>query len=628
MAPTATANADSAAPSTSPGDGNDGTSSSIAKRTIPGDYDKDIFNFAIGTAPCIVKRKRRKISQKNLKTRRERFFESMIDKLGRDDDGRIIKHYVGDMYTGGFQNALQKSKFGYVRDYGADTDGEMFLAAVAMVNDGGPRHGELFFADNARCWRRDLVWLKTALQGGSRPVVALTGAISYAKYDNKKYHLVELWTNKELQWIPSSSLECPSSVPPSRGNHDAIPTITGCAEPSASAKETLVLTDANLKTYKQMLELHEHLRVLHERTGFDCSRVELPNSNNTIVPVSFVTIKQHIADGDHAAAFAAILNNYKTYSANNSIFNLSSYRNGYSVATGTWAEKPEECNQIKDLDRLSLKQKLQYHLMKQMFNIGLTWQKLRGNMPGKVRELQTLPINNLTEISHLKLSQEVPFVLESESSRLSKNTCRGCRVRMTKKKNGFCQSCIGASLCVSCNERRSRRAGKLCERCFISKSGSAYCVLCKLGKKRRTGGLCDSCYKKVEKCAKCQLSMATLKDKEGIHCCIECYDLCKSCGESKKGNKICLGCCDEVCKKCGTARGKYGKKGELICWKCSSNKCVSCNKFVGRYGEIGNKKCAKCHEGKCVKCGLWVVRQGKKGSKVCHKCATPKTTSK
>lgn len=103
MAPTATANADSAAPSTSPGDGNDGTSSSIAKRTIPGDYDKDIFNFAIGTAPCIVKRKRRKISQKNLKTRREKFFESMIDKLGRDDDGRIIKHYVGDMYTGGFK---------------------------------------------------------------------------------------------------------------------------------------------------------------------------------------------------------------------------------------------------------------------------------------------------------------------------------------------------------------------------------------------------------------------------------------------------------------------------------------------------------------------------------------------
>jgi hypothetical protein len=74
MAPTATANADSAAPSTSPGDGNDGTSSSIAKRTIPGDYDKDIFNFAIGTAPCIVKRKRRKIQSKEFKDKEGKVF--------------------------------------------------------------------------------------------------------------------------------------------------------------------------------------------------------------------------------------------------------------------------------------------------------------------------------------------------------------------------------------------------------------------------------------------------------------------------------------------------------------------------------------------------------------------------
>lgn len=139
--------------------------------------------------------KKKNEKEENLKRRRKRHYNEIMNDAGREDTGKtIIRYFAGDMWNGEFLYGIQKSKFKEVRDYGSKET--IFAAVVKCTGVDGSRG----------VYNRRQMFLKSSLSGAVRVVHALTGAIPFSKSDNKKYQLVQTWTNGDREWKNSTEL--------------------------------------------------------------------------------------------------------------------------------------------------------------------------------------------------------------------------------------------------------------------------------------------------------------------------------------------------------------------------------------------------------------------------------------
>lgn len=430
--------------------------------------------------------KKKNEKEENLKRRRKRHYNEIMNDAGREDTGKtIIRYFAGDMWNGEFLYGIQKSKFKEVRDYGSK---ETIFAAVVKCTgvDGSRVDGDLILVEESRVYNKRQMFLKSSLSGAVRVVHALTGAISFSKSDNKKYQLVQTWTNGDREWKDSTEL------------------MNVCSEYGRAAQPTLLsngndlstseMTTSNKKRYKEMLYLWHFSAQMYTTTGMDFTKQAIPNSNNTIVTVSVPTIRQHIIEGDHAAAFAGVSTNWKNFRSDNISLSVLSFNNGYNNETGEWSEKVDS-NQIKDMlldpNKLSMKSKLQFTSMFHAFDLDLTYQKLTGRLEGKIRKLEEAGANFTTmmEMGRMRVAAQ------GTSQVNWKNTCPQCKVRKTRRKHDFCSSCRDANnLCVDCHRNKRRKPGGLCLSCFNAKGGERKnCVVCKVRLAKYASGECRTC---------------------------------------------------------------------------------------------------------------------------------------
>ena len=251
-------------------------------------------------------------------------------------DNHIIGYWEGDMYTGQIKFGIQKSNFGAVKDYAAAKNERLEKAAVVMRTERDGRGGDrqLILVEESRVMRRDLMFMKVWL-GKERPVTALTGAIKFGKHGNK-YQKIEVWSNSESQWMPSTSLEPPpkNQYARRRSSHPVMPV----------TRECLDLDEPSERVFDEILQLQNHCQDMYEHLSIDFTQMPLPNSDLTYLPCSVVLVNQHILDGDHDAAFTSMFNNWKVFTKEKIMLDVSSYPNEYMQQFGKWAEDATDNN--------------------------------------------------------------------------------------------------------------------------------------------------------------------------------------------------------------------------------------------------------------------------------------------
>jgi hypothetical protein len=540
-------------------------------------------------------------SEMNLSYRRRKHYLQIIEDAGAvegENGVKRIKWYEGDMWSGGFKYGIQKSKFKEVRDYKARPDETVNAAVVERTcKHGGPPSGELILVEKNRVVTRKEMFLNSFLPGIARVVNVMTGPIRFCESDTKTYHYVNTWSNGDCEWKESADL---LEICPENGRAPQPTRLSGDSD-----IQTMELSGANKKAYNGMLLLYDFLEASFKKTGDDYTEKPVPFSNNTLIDVSVASINQHLREGNHDAVFASLATNYIRIMTDNKSLNVHAYPNGWSDETGKWTEDAIE-EQIKEMTGKSLRRKLGCHSMARKLDFELTFMKLSGRLSGVIKELKYAGITNLAELPRMReMARDKSTMSIAPRQDANQYFCLQCKSRKTRREGDSCLVCCTSSRsCVQCHEKVRKKPGGLCVKCFIANGGDIkLCNLCNVNK-AIVRGLCRRCDTKNQSnpliCVKCDKSMTRLT--------------------SSKGLRVCIGCCDDLCKKCGVENAWRGKQGERLCTKCSNSKCSVCGKHEGRFGVEGEKKCERCQNGPCTSCGIRVGRFGKAGSKICKRC--------